>query len=63
MQNDVSTLDIEITANTVHVDANIFYKKKHLQIFSLWAVSSRNFQGLSFTSQDVGTVFAFSGMC
>ncbi|XP_008673934.1 protein ZINC INDUCED FACILITATOR-LIKE 1 [Zea mays] len=34
----------------------------YLEIFSLWAVSSRKFQGLSFTSQDVGTVFAFSGL-
>ncbi|KXG32280.1 protein ZINC INDUCED FACILITATOR-LIKE 1 isoform X2 [Sorghum bicolor] len=33
----------------------------YLEIFSLWAVSSRKFQGLSLTSQDVGTVLAFSG--
>ncbi|CAO2162181.1 unnamed protein product, partial [Urochloa humidicola] len=30
-------------------------------IFSLWAVSSRKFRGLSLTSQDVGTVLAVSG--
>jgi len=35
MQNDVSTLDIEITANTAHVDANIFFKKTSLDIFTL----------------------------
>ena len=39
------------------------FSKYHLQIFSLWAVSSRKFRGLSLTSQDVGTVLAFSGMC
>ncbi|KAG8052584.1 hypothetical protein GUJ93_ZPchr0001g31340 [Zizania palustris] len=33
----------------------------YLEIFSLWAVSSRKFRGLSFTSQDVGTVLAISG--
>ncbi|KAK3163424.1 hypothetical protein QOZ80_1AG0003470 [Eleusine coracana subsp. coracana] len=33
----------------------------YLEIFSLWAVSSRKFRGLSLTSQDVGTVLAFSG--
>ncbi|RLN25659.1 putative peptide/nitrate transporter [Panicum miliaceum] len=30
--------------------------------FSLWAVSSRKFRGLSLTSQDVGTVLAVSGV-
>uniref|UniRef100_A0A0E0JH44 Major facilitator superfamily (MFS) profile domain-containing protein n=1 Tax=Oryza punctata TaxID=4537 RepID=A0A0E0JH44_ORYPU len=33
----------------------------YLEIFSLWAVSSRKYRGLSFTSQDVGTVLAISG--
>ncbi|KAL6626365.1 hypothetical protein ACP70R_030091 [Stipagrostis hirtigluma subsp. patula] len=33
----------------------------YLEIFSLWAVSSRKFRGLSLTSQDVGNVLAFSG--
>uniref|UniRef100_A0A8R7Q9S1 Major facilitator superfamily (MFS) profile domain-containing protein n=1 Tax=Triticum urartu TaxID=4572 RepID=A0A8R7Q9S1_TRIUA len=33
----------------------------YLEIFSLWAVSSRKYQGLSLTSQDVGTVLAISG--
>nr|CAB3476925.1 unnamed protein product [Digitaria exilis] len=33
----------------------------YLEIFSLWAVSSRKFRGLSLTSQDVGTVLAISG--
>ncbi|KAJ1283350.1 hypothetical protein BS78_03G121900 [Paspalum vaginatum] len=33
----------------------------YLEIFSLWAVSSREFRGLSLISQDVGTVLAFSG--
>ncbi|WVZ71571.1 hypothetical protein U9M48_020143 [Paspalum notatum var. saurae] len=33
----------------------------YLEIFSLWAVSSRKFRGLSLTSQDVGSVLAFSG--
>ncbi|CAO2192897.1 unnamed protein product [Urochloa humidicola] len=33
----------------------------YLEIFSLWAVSSRKFRGLSLTSQDVGTVLAVSG--
>ncbi|XP_062196609.1 probable peptide/nitrate transporter At3g43790 isoform X4 [Phragmites australis] len=32
-----------------------------LPTFSLWAVSSRKFRGLSLTTQDVGTVLAFSG--
>jgi hypothetical protein len=32
------------------------------QIFSLWAVSSRKYRGLNFTSQDVGIVLAISGM-
>jgi hypothetical protein len=36
--------------------------KFHLQIFSLWAVSSRKYRGLGFTSQDVGIVLAISGM-
>ncbi|KAK1664347.1 hypothetical protein QYE76_052506 [Lolium multiflorum] len=34
----------------------------YLEIFSLWAVSSRKYRGLSFTSQDVGTVLAISGL-
>ena len=42
-------------------DPNVF-SKYHLQTFSLWAVSSRKFRGLSLTSQDVGTVLAVSGM-
>uniref|UniRef100_M8CIC3 Putative membrane protein n=1 Tax=Aegilops tauschii TaxID=37682 RepID=M8CIC3_AEGTA len=33
----------------------------YLEIFSLWAVSSRKYRGLSFTSQEVGTVLAISG--
>ncbi|XP_062196685.1 probable peptide/nitrate transporter At3g43790 isoform X1 [Phragmites australis] len=33
----------------------------YLETFSLWAVSSRKFRGLSLTSQDVGTVLAISG--
>ncbi|XP_062196593.1 protein ZINC INDUCED FACILITATOR 1-like isoform X2 [Phragmites australis] len=33
----------------------------YLETFSLWAVSSRKFRGLSLTTQDVGTVLAFSG--
>lgn len=33
----------------------------YLEIFSLWAVSSRKYRGLSFTSQDVGIVLAISG--
>lgn len=33
----------------------------YLEIFSLWAVSSRKYRGLSLTSQDVGTVLAISG--
>ncbi|XP_044394433.1 probable peptide/nitrate transporter At3g43790 isoform X4 [Triticum aestivum] len=33
----------------------------YLEIFSLWAVSSRKYHGLSLTSQDVGTVLAISG--
>lgn len=33
----------------------------YLEVFSLWAVSSRKFRGLSLTSQDVGTVLAISG--
>ena len=36
--------------------------KNYIQIFSLWAVSSRKFRGLSLTSQDVGTVLAVSGV-
>ncbi|XP_040385363.1 protein ZINC INDUCED FACILITATOR-LIKE 1-like isoform X2 [Oryza brachyantha] len=37
------------------------YDTAYLEIFSLWAVSSRKYRGLSFTSQDVGTVLAISG--
>lgn len=62
MQGNFPTLDLELTNNKfVHADANIVCKKP-FQIFSLWAVSSRKFRGLSFTSQDVGTVLAFSGI-
>uniref|UniRef100_K3XSD3 Major facilitator superfamily (MFS) profile domain-containing protein n=1 Tax=Setaria italica TaxID=4555 RepID=K3XSD3_SETIT len=38
-----------------------FHDTAYLEIFSLWAVSSRKFRGLSLTSQDVGTVLAVSG--
>ncbi|CAO2192908.1 unnamed protein product [Urochloa humidicola] len=34
----------------------------YLETFSLWAVSSRKFRGLSLTSQNVGTVLAVSGV-
>ncbi|XP_023157174.1 probable peptide/nitrate transporter At3g43790 [Zea mays] len=34
----------------------------YLETFSLWAVSSRKFRGLSLTSQDVGIVLAVSGI-
>ncbi|WVZ71589.1 hypothetical protein U9M48_020159 [Paspalum notatum var. saurae] len=34
----------------------------YLEAFSLWAVSSRKFRGLSLTSQDVGIVLAVSGI-
>ncbi|KAF8724240.1 hypothetical protein HU200_021264 [Digitaria exilis] len=34
----------------------------YIETFSLWAVSSREFRGLSLTSQDVGTVLAVSGV-
>ncbi|KAF8661917.1 hypothetical protein HU200_056883 [Digitaria exilis] len=34
----------------------------YIETFSLWAVSSRKFRGLSLTSQDVGTVLAVSGV-
>ncbi|CAD6231893.1 unnamed protein product [Miscanthus lutarioriparius] len=34
----------------------------YLEIFSLWAVSSRKFRGLSLTSQDVGLVLVISGL-
>ncbi|GJN06321.1 hypothetical protein PR202_ga24039 [Eleusine coracana subsp. coracana] len=45
-----------------HILANAnMLSKFRFQIFSLWAVSSRKFRGLSLTSQDVGTVLAFSG--
>ncbi|KAF0917457.1 hypothetical protein E2562_020573 [Oryza meyeriana var. granulata] len=37
------------------------YDTAYLEIFSLWAVSSRKYRGLSFTSQDVGTILAISG--
>ncbi|XP_044400432.1 probable peptide/nitrate transporter At3g43790 isoform X2 [Triticum aestivum] len=33
----------------------------YFEIFSLWAVSSRKYRGLSLTSQDIGTVLAISG--
>ncbi|XP_058108923.1 protein ZINC INDUCED FACILITATOR-LIKE 1-like [Magnolia sinica] len=33
----------------------------YTEIFSLWAVSDRKYGGLSYSSQDVGTVLAFSG--
>ncbi|KAL9266743.1 putative peptide/nitrate transporter [Drosera capensis] len=32
------------------------------EIFSLWAVSDKKYGGLSFSSQDVGTVLAISGL-
>uniref|UniRef100_A0ACD5VM89 Uncharacterized protein n=1 Tax=Avena sativa TaxID=4498 RepID=A0ACD5VM89_AVESA len=38
------------------------YDTAYNEIFSLWAVSSRKYQGLSFTSQDVGIVLAISGV-
>ncbi|OQU86705.1 hypothetical protein SORBI_3003G131800 [Sorghum bicolor] len=34
----------------------------YLETFSLWAVSSKKFRGLSLTSQDVGIVLAVSGL-
>ncbi|XP_051220488.1 probable peptide/nitrate transporter At3g43790 [Lolium perenne] len=37
------------------------YDTAYYEIFSLWAVSSRKYHGLSFTSQNVGTVLAISG--
>uniref|UniRef100_A0ACD5VHS3 Uncharacterized protein n=1 Tax=Avena sativa TaxID=4498 RepID=A0ACD5VHS3_AVESA len=37
------------------------YDTAYYEIFSLWAVSSRKYRGLSFTSQDVGLVLAISG--
>uniref|UniRef100_A0A0D9UZF4 Major facilitator superfamily (MFS) profile domain-containing protein n=1 Tax=Leersia perrieri TaxID=77586 RepID=A0A0D9UZF4_9ORYZ len=33
----------------------------YAEVFSLWAVSNRNYGGLGFSSQDVGSVLAFSG--
>uniref|UniRef100_A0ACD5XHP9 Uncharacterized protein n=2 Tax=Avena sativa TaxID=4498 RepID=A0ACD5XHP9_AVESA len=38
------------------------YDTSYNEIFSLWAVSSRKYRGLSFTSQDVGIVLAISGI-
>ncbi|XP_058079219.1 protein ZINC INDUCED FACILITATOR 1-like [Magnolia sinica] len=35
----------------------------YTEIFSLWAVSDRNYGGLSFSSEDVGEVLAISGFC
>ena len=41
----------------------IWFRKKHkLQVFSLWAVSDRKYGGLSFTSTDVGSVLALTGI-
>ncbi|CAM0880979.1 unnamed protein product [Alopecurus aequalis] len=37
------------------------YDSAYYEVFSLWAVSSRKYRGLSFTSQDVGIVLAISG--
>lgn len=34
----------------------------YAEVFSLWAVSDRKYGGLSFSSQDVGSVLAFSGL-
>nr|CAB3472869.1 unnamed protein product [Digitaria exilis] len=53
------TVPLDIAANMHMSDHNTF-SKYHLQTFSLWAVSSREFRGLSLTSQDVGTVLAVS---
>jgi hypothetical protein len=40
-----------------------FILKTHkLQVFSLWAVSDRKYGGLSFSSQDVGSVLSISGI-
>ncbi|XP_048550829.1 probable peptide/nitrate transporter At3g43790 [Triticum urartu] len=33
----------------------------YFEIFSLWAVSSRKYRGLSLRSQDIGTILAISG--
>lgn len=33
-----------------------------MQIFALWANSPRKFGGLSYSTNDVGTVLAISGM-
>uniref|UniRef100_A0ACD5WSF4 Uncharacterized protein n=1 Tax=Avena sativa TaxID=4498 RepID=A0ACD5WSF4_AVESA len=38
------------------------YDTAYHEIFSLWAVSSRKYRGLSFTSQDVGIVLVISGL-
>ncbi|XP_048548565.1 probable peptide/nitrate transporter At3g43790 [Triticum urartu] len=38
------------------------YDTAYIEIFSLWAVSSRKYRGLNFTSEDVGTVLAISGI-
>ncbi|XP_058078198.1 protein ZINC INDUCED FACILITATOR-LIKE 1-like isoform X2 [Magnolia sinica] len=35
----------------------------YTEIFSLWAVSDKQFGGLSFSSQEVGVVLAISGFC
>lgn len=38
------------------------YDTAYHEIFSLWAVSSRKYRGLSFTSKDVGIVLVISGL-
>jgi hypothetical protein len=40
-----------------------FIPKRHkLQVFSLWAVSDKKYGGLSFSSQDVGSILSISGI-
>uniref|UniRef100_A0A453MJE1 Major facilitator superfamily (MFS) profile domain-containing protein n=1 Tax=Aegilops tauschii subsp. strangulata TaxID=200361 RepID=A0A453MJE1_AEGTS len=67
MGAQVTDLNIEDGKNRQLMSAITLYcvfslhDTAYLEIFSLWAVSSRKYRGLSLTSQDVGTALAISG--
>uniref|UniRef100_A0A3B6N2S0 Major facilitator superfamily (MFS) profile domain-containing protein n=1 Tax=Triticum aestivum TaxID=4565 RepID=A0A3B6N2S0_WHEAT len=67
VQVDDSILEESLLKNRQLMSAIILYcvfslhDTAYFEIFSLWAVSSRKYRGLSLTSQDIGTVLAISG--
>uniref|UniRef100_A0ACD5VW49 Uncharacterized protein n=1 Tax=Avena sativa TaxID=4498 RepID=A0ACD5VW49_AVESA len=57
----VSHLNI-LTCLHSHLLLDFILERHKLQVFSLWAVSDRKYGGLSFSSQDVGSVLSISGL-